>query len=133
MRNESKYKFFLLSILLILAGISFTRTVLEILKSSKRLDATKEEITALEQRKDNLEETIEYKKTDDFIEKTAREELNLVKPGEEVYVVNGSKSNVSSEIQENKQISSVHPANVQALSVKKRIFNLKRWWELFFQ
>ena len=62
---------------------------LEIVKSSKRLDDVKDDISLLGQQKADLEKSIEYKKSGDFIEKIARNELNLAKSGESVYVISG--------------------------------------------
>jgi cell division protein FtsB len=132
MYKESKFKYLLLTVLLILAGVSFTRTVLEILKSSRRLDATKNEITALEQKKSDLEESIAYKKTADFIEETARNELNLVKPGEEVFVVSNTAPAKSDEVTLDSPSILLSSADTGRITLKKRISNLQDWWELFF-
>lgn len=61
-------------------------TIREVTKSSKRLKTAQEDVLALQERRKNLLEEIEYKKTEEFVEETARNELNFIKPGEEIYI-----------------------------------------------
>jgi len=127
-------KHLLLSALLILASINLVRTTIGILKSSKRLEDAQNEVSLLEQEKVALQKSNEYKKSEEFIEKTAREDLNMVKPGESVYVVKDFKK--PSE----KSVASVVGNVLSAKSVKlvgaktsaQRAENLRLWWELFF-
>ena len=42
----------------------------------------------MESQKRDLQAQIDYKKTDDFVEERARNDLSMIKPGEQVYVVN---------------------------------------------
>ena len=79
-------KHIILSILLIIATVNFTRTIFNILESSKRLTNTKTEVLSLETKRTELESELEYKKTIEFIEEKARNELNLKKPGEDVFI-----------------------------------------------
>lgn len=62
------------------------QTVRKIMKSSQRLDEAKEEVLALEARKEDLIQEIDYKNTPGYIEETARNELNMARPGEEIYI-----------------------------------------------
>jgi cell division protein FtsB len=75
-----------LAILFLLATVNFTRTTLDVLESSQRLDEIRTEVTLLGDDKIALEEELEYKKSVDFVEKEARNKLGFVKPGEEVFV-----------------------------------------------
>jgi cell division protein FtsB len=128
-----KWKYIALSVLLVIAAINFTRTTLEIIKSSKRLDNIKDEISLLEQEKADLEKSIEYKKSDDFIEKTARNELNMAKSGESVYVISGLSKNDSAA---NETGSGVLTGNsvaaYQGKPSKSRSENLSMWMKLLF-
>lgn len=45
---------------------------------------------------EDLNADIEYKKTDAYVEEKARNDLNMIKPGERVYVVVDSGKNTSS-------------------------------------
>lgn len=80
-------KYIGISILFILASINFTKTALEILENSKRLDNVSQEVEELKEVKREYENSVAYKKTDEYIEEKARNDLNLIKPGEKVYVL----------------------------------------------
>lgn len=79
-------KYIGLSILFVLAAINFTRTTLSVVKSSRRLDELKGGVILLEDEKAVLVKELEYKKTADYIEREARNKLNLAKPGEQIFV-----------------------------------------------
>lgn len=61
-------------------------TTRKVLKSSKRLNKAKEEVLSLEKQREDLLKDIKYKETEAYIEEVARNELNLIKPGEEIYI-----------------------------------------------
>jgi cell division protein FtsB len=94
MSFPTRLKYSAFSILLIVATINFVRTTASILESSKRLNEAKADVLALESRRNMLEKELEYKKTDEFIEEKARNDLNLAKPGEEVVAVPGILSGI---------------------------------------
>lgn len=87
MKISAQIKYVFLSVFLVFATISFTKTTLDIVKSSKRIDDLNAEVSELEKQKSGLEAEIGYKKTDEYIEERARNDLSLIKPGEEVFVV----------------------------------------------
>lgn len=87
MAIPARVKYISLTVLFILASINFTRTALEIIDNSKRLDDLSQEVDQMESQKNDLEASVEYKKTDDFVEEKARDDLNMIKPGEKVYVI----------------------------------------------
>ena len=124
-----RLKYVALSILLIVAAINFTRMTLEIVKSSKRLDDVKDDISLLGQQKADLEKSIEYKKSGDFIEKIARNELNLAKSGESVYVISGLVKD-EGNIKENGSAVFVRQKESKPMAV--RIKNLNLWFKLLF-
>ncbi len=132
MRNKSKYKILGLLVLLLLACWSFARTTIEIMKSSHKLDASKQEIADLEAKKAELEKSIEYKKSEDYVEKTARNELNLIKPGETVFVVKSLKPEQTQEVDEKSGTITKNKKIIGTLTLDKRIENLQDWWNLFF-
>ena len=102
---------------------------LEIVKSSKRLDDVKDDISLLGQQKADLEKSIEYKKSGDFIEKIARNELNLAKSGESVYVISGLVKD-EGNIKENGSAVFVRQKESKPMAV--RIKNLNLWFKLLF-
>jgi len=79
-------KYIGLTALFLLATVNFTRTTLDVLENSQRLDEVKEEVTVLEGEKVTLEKELDYKKSVEFVEREARNKLGLVKPGEQVFV-----------------------------------------------
>ncbi len=100
------------------------RTTKTVMQSSKRLAGEKKEVLALRNRKADLVQDIEYKKTAEYAEEMARNSLNMIKPGEEVYIypqntpMGGSKP-VEQEIE-------LTPANRQERTP------LQEWIDLFF-
>jgi cell division protein FtsB len=127
MNLPARYKYLALSALFVLAAINLTKTTLEILKSSKRLDDLQEEVAGLEAEKQTLKDTIRYKETDEYIEEKARNDLNLVKPGEHVYVVEGVAEDIENGVE-----------NVLSSFAKRegeedfQDSNIYHWYKLFF-
>jgi len=52
-----------------------------------RIAELKKEVEILEDRNKNLKENIDYVESEDYLERVAREQLNMKKPGEEVVVI----------------------------------------------
>lgn len=86
MPGPAQFKYILLSILFVIATVNFTKTTLQILNSSKRLDILETEVSDLEIKKTRLKNDLEYKKSDEYIEDSARNQLGLVKPGEKLFI-----------------------------------------------
>jgi cell division protein FtsB len=89
MSKISKFKYLLGSILFIFLSVSFVKSSFDVLKSKDRLDEVNVEVQELEEEKSEIEKDIEYRRSDEYVEEKARNELNLIKPGEKVYVVMG--------------------------------------------
>jgi len=87
MAMPAQTKYVVLSILFILASINFTRTALEILENSKRLDSLSQEVGDMEEEKKEYTNSVAYKKTDEYVEEKARDDLSMIRPGEKVYVI----------------------------------------------
>ena len=117
-------KYIVLSLLFTIATVNFARTTLSIVESSKRLDALKNEVSELEETKVALERELDFKSTDSFIEEEARNKLNLIKPGEEVFVMPVDKSSQTVTSQVLSATTEVDSAGTQS--------NFKKWVELFF-
>ncbi|HDQ88538.1 MAG TPA: septum formation initiator family protein [candidate division WWE3 bacterium] len=86
MQVPAHVKYLFLAFLLVGASVNMLATTRQIIKSSKRLEESKKEVLSLKDERNNLEAQIDYKKTQSFIEKFARDKLNMVLPGEEVYI-----------------------------------------------
>ena len=87
MSIPAQVKYIGLSLLFAFATINLTRTTLNIIKSSERLNEAKREVLSLEEEKKRLEKELAYRKTDEFIEEKARNQLSLIRPGEQVFIV----------------------------------------------
>ncbi len=66
---------------------NFTRTTMDIIQTSKRLQNMQQDVSGLETRKRALEQDLRYKKTSRFVEEEARNRLNMIKKGEKVLVL----------------------------------------------
>lgn len=126
MSVPANLKYILLSLLFALATINFTRTTLDILKSSQRLEDVNKELTVLGAKKTDLERSINYAKTDEFVEEKARNELNMVKPNEKVFVVQ-KNDQVATKTEATEQ-SAVSPVTQD----KTYGDNAKLWFDLIF-
>lgn len=82
-----KAKYIGFSVLLLIGSISLMRTTFEIMKSNKRLEDLRLEVALLEEDKLALVSELKFQKSDVYIEREARDKLNLVKPGENIYVL----------------------------------------------
>lgn len=91
MSSISRFKYILGIIFFAVLSINTIKSALNVLKSKDRLDRVNEEVAVLENQKRQIEEEIEFKKTDEYVEEKARNDLNLIKPGERVYVVKSAE------------------------------------------
>jgi len=76
----------LFSGLLLILSVSSVVATVNVLKRGGRLIEAKRELEALQQQKADLEQEAAYRKSSEFVEQEARNKLNMVKPGEEVYL-----------------------------------------------
>jgi len=123
--RETKY--IIGAVILLIISVVFIKSSFDVLKSKERLDEINSELSSLNEEKEKIEKEIEYKQTDGYVEEKARNELNLIKPGEKVYVVveEGSESVVLSETDEIKQ-------DEKEEIDKKKQKNWYLWYRLFF-
>jgi len=122
---SSNLKYILGACLLAFLSYGFIKSGFEVLEGSKRLTEVQEEVLSLESEKNKLEEEIEYKKTEEYIEEKSRNDLNLVKPGETIYVV--KKSGESKE-----KSPSVLSETDEKMDLTYKDANWYMWYRLFF-
>jgi len=115
-----------LALLFVGISINLSRTTIGILKNTGRLRDLEVEVAHLEKKKEEIESSIEYKKTDEYVEGFARNELNMVKPGEEVFVV-VKGDNLSSDLLGSEEI------NTGDNKMKDDKSNFAKWIALFFE
>jgi cell division protein FtsB len=126
MSNLKQFKYVLITAVLFALSIGFIRSTITILKSKERLDVVQKEVAGMERQVKSLNTDIEYKKTDAYIEEKARDDLNMIKPGEQVYVVVDSGKNASSS-----SVLGTKSSNVKKVNTSKDA-NWYAWYKLFF-
>jgi cell division protein FtsL len=124
MSKSTKFKYIIGTVVLFVVSISLIKSSIQVFKSKGRLDDVQTELSRLESEKKRLEDEIAYKQTDEYIEEKAREDLNLIKPGEKVYVVVGQDTKSSSE--------SVLSGSSERKKSDSRDKNWYSWYKLFF-
>ncbi len=85
-RGNLKYIAF--SVLFLFASLHFVRTTFGIAKNNRRLQTIHSEVAQLEKELEIAKSELAYQQTDAFIEEQARNKLNLVKPNEQIFVLN---------------------------------------------
>ena len=74
-------------------------------RSSATLAVEEEKIQKEREKKEEFEKTLEYFKSEDYLERTAKEKLNLAKPGEKViYILPQNKDDDLEDLSENEGI-----------------------------
>ena len=84
------------------------------------------EVASLQNERKGLEASIEYKKTAEYIEEKARNDLSLIKPGEIIYVVSGPGSE---DYMRKSVLSSLSKNNDKGIGKNA---NWYKWYKLFF-
>ena len=79
------YMFMIVALLAVLA-VSFTVGALKLREGDAVLADKKQERNALSAEISDLQDEIDFAQTDEFVERTARDELGLIMPGEVRYV-----------------------------------------------
>lgn len=99
--------------------IMFLRVYYQDYQIKKEIESLKKQAEALEAKKIESLSWLEYFRSEEHMEKTARLEMNLVKPGEQVAII--------------KEISSTTGSG-QAIKdmIKLNLPNYKKWWNYFF-
>ena len=79
---------FVIVVMLICFGTSYAVTQMRYGQITDHVDALNREKVGLMDRITELSEQLNYVRTDDYIERVARDELNMLRPGEIRYVSN---------------------------------------------
>lgn len=130
-------KYIILSVILLSASFSFMKTTFEVMKSKRRFEDVKLEVAQLEQEKALLQEQIAFQQTDDFVEQQARNKLNMVRPGEKIFVVPEDYADQvgydSSSVLGIDDANDVDSGSVPESSVLvEDVPNYKKWFDVFF-
>lgn len=110
-----------IQIAIIIIGISLivnlTRDILRLLKVGERIKMTENKLEEAREEERLLLEKEEYYASEEFIEETARNKLNMARPGETIVVLPPNLAEV---------VGRKEKESVQELP------NWEKWWQLFF-
>lgn len=108
----------------LLAYLSFTtaRKALEVYQLNQQASVIRQEVAQLRDRNAELRRQMEYLQSPEYVERAAREQLNLVRPGDIPLVV------VSPAGKE----PSAEAASAPSQAWPETIPNWQRWWNYFF-
>lgn len=88
MRIKPRFWTFLIVIMLICFGTSYAVAQIQYNEAAERVEALAAKKAALQEEIETLSSRLEYVRTDAYIERVARDELNMIMPGEIRYVSN---------------------------------------------
>jgi cell division protein FtsB len=125
MLNKDAKGKILISLVLVIISANFVKSSLDALGSKNRLEEALEKEKALTVERDGLQKQVEYKKTAEYIEESARNELNMIKTGEKVYVVKGVEEGTNGEI-------ATEVLGMSEMDGVKEKPNWYVWYKLFF-
>lgn len=108
----------------LLAYLSFStaRKALEVYQLNRQASQIRQEITQLKDRNAELRRQTEYLQSPDYVEKAAREQLNLVRPGDIPLVL----------VYPPGKEPAVEPPLARPPSRTAPVPNWQRWWSFFF-
>lgn len=89
MPSRAPTKQIIVAIILLALSFSFLKSGFDALGSKKRLQEAHEKAAELVSQRDALKKDIHYKESSEYVEQSARNDLNMIKPGEKVYVPKG--------------------------------------------
>ena len=107
-----------LLIFLLLAVISLSQNIVNLINRGLVLKREKTDLETLRKEKQRLEAELNYMKTSGFLEREARDNLGLVREGETVVILPSENGNGRDKVQQ---------GNNQGTS------NWKQWWKLVWQ
>jgi cell division protein FtsB len=100
---------------LLVTIVGLSQSVVRLMGRKGMLQAKQEELERLQKEKESLQNKLTLSQTPEFIEKEAREKLNLAKAGETVILLESGEAQAQTK------------GNETIISP-----NWKKWWNLFF-
>jgi len=123
----SRWFIFLSLLAFIWLGLVLTKTVYKKYQLNQEIESLKVEIAKMDKKEQELTKLIDYLGSQDYLEKEAREKLNLKKEGESVLMV--SETELAKELSDSSNQESV-VSNEEKIA---RENNLIKWWKFFFK
>ncbi len=104
------------AILLGYFSLNIASTIYHSLQSNQRLQQLQQEVVKLRQKHDQLQDTLKYQQTSQFVEQQARDSLSMARPNETVVIFpRQDQAVLGSATSSHSSSSSSHPpANFQA-------------------
>lgn len=116
---SSKIFFFIFLLIVIYLSINVCREIKQRLEVKKEIADLREEIANLSNENNQLNDLIEYFKTEEYVESVAREKLGYQKSGEKIVVFTEEDENI------------IQGEEERGEELEDRS-NLKLWWDYFF-
>lgn len=113
-----------LIIMTFLLAVSTGRAIWRKYQIEREISALKNNISEIEKKNEELLARLDYFKSEENLEKEARIQLNVKRPGEKVVVIVGKEN--SSPVRNEKGNSAESPAD------KNKLSNPLKWWRYFF-
>jgi len=123
----SKFSIFLLLLAFIWLGLVLTKTVYKRYQLNQEIESLKAEIEKTDKKEQELTKLMSYLDSSNYLEKEAREKLNLKKEGENVLMVSESEltSGLTSSASQQAAIDNAKNPAVDN--------NFVKWWKFFFK
>lgn len=86
-KRSKQYVIFVICILTVVVGFQLFQVYQQHIEKQNEIEVLKKKIEEENQKNLKLREYEKYMETDAYVEEKAREEFNLIKDGEEVYII----------------------------------------------
>ncbi|OGH69406.1 MAG: hypothetical protein A2754_02690 [Candidatus Magasanikbacteria bacterium RIFCSPHIGHO2_01_FULL_47_8] len=116
----SRWFLAMMAVVLLLLGIAYTRAAYQNYQVQAEIKRLQGEAKRLEAKKMETIDALKYVRSNAYVEEKARTELNLVKEGEQMAVIAGTKINSAAGQEKTKRVES------------SNISNPLKWWNYFF-
>lgn len=97
--------------------VNVGKRVYDLYRTTDRLTQTDSKLNEIKDKNDQLKKELAFRQSDFFVEKEAREKLNLAKPGEKVAVIAGQEQ--------------VYIGQNKTQEIK--VPNWQKWYQFFFE
>lgn len=128
----NKYFYITLLILNLLISAYFIRSTVVLYSAKNRVYEAEKKLQDLQRQSGELKQEIEYRKSDDYIIKEAREKLNYGFSGEEIIIVPRELTQNKSLAKDALQISESPVLDNSSKTENTKYHILKMWFEAFF-
>jgi len=125
---RSRWCIFLLLLAFIWLGLVLTKTIYKKYQLNQEIESLRTEIDKMDKKEQELTKLIDYLGSQSYLEKEAREKLNLKKEGESVLMV--PEADLAKQLPDS---SDQGPESGDENKSTGQENNLIRWWKFFFK